>query len=144
MKRILMLAFAAALSMSVSACQDTTNPSSVLSGTYTLRTINGQAPPVPISADPVSGTTEIVGGYVRIDRNGTFTDVLTYRNTPVGGVPGQPYDDTINGTWALSGNSLELTDVTDPGNPYYATVSGSQLVFSNYASGYNYTVVYAK
>jgi opacity protein-like surface antigen len=144
MKRILMLALAAALSMSVSACQDSTNPSSVLSGTYTLRTVNGQTPPVPIQADPINGTTEIVGGYIQIDRNGTFTDVLTYRTTPSGGVPGQPYDDTINGTWALSGNSLEFTDVTDPGNPYYATVSGNQLLFTNYASGQQYTVVYSK
>jgi hypothetical protein len=139
-----MLAFAAALSMSVSACQDSTNPSTVLSGTYTLRTVNGQQPPVPISADPVTGTTEIVGGYIRIDRNGTFTDVLTYRNTPVGGVPSQPYDDEINGTWALSGNTIEFTDQFDPNNPYYATVSGGQLQFNNYVSGLSYTVVYAK
>jgi len=144
MKRILMLAFAAALSMSVSACQDSTNPSAVLSGTYTLRTVNGQQPPVPFAADPVSGTTEIVGGYIQIDRNGTFTDVLTYRDTPVGGVPGQPYDDEITGTWALSGNTIEFTPVFDPNNPYYATVSGGQLVFTNYASGLSYTVVYSK
>ena len=144
MKRILMLAFAAALSMSVSACQDSTSPSAVLSGTYTLRTVNGQQPPVPISADPVYGTTELVGGYIRINRDGTFVDVVTYRDTPVGGAPGQPYDDEIDGTWSLSGNTIEFTDVLQPGNPYYATVSGNQLVFTNYASGTSYTVVYTK
>jgi hypothetical protein len=136
MKRILMLAFAAALSMSASACQDTTNPSSVLSGTYTLRTINGQTPPVAVDA-----TTEIVGGYIRIDRNGTFSDVITYRDASVGS---STYDDSINGTWALSGNTIEFTDVQDPYNPYYATVQNGQLVFTNYASGYTYTTVYAK
>ena len=139
MKRILMLAFAATLSVSVSACQDSTNPSSVLSGTYTLRTINGQTPPVAVDV-----TTELVGGYISIDRDGTFTDVLTYRDISSGGVPGPSYDDTINGTWALSGNTIELTDVLDPNNPYYATVSGRQLVFNNYASGGGYTVVYEK
>lgn len=138
MKRILTLAFAAALSLSLSACQDTTNPSSVLSGTYALRTINGQTPPVQIDA-----STELVGGYIRIDRNGTYQDVLTYRDIS-GGVAGPSYNDTINGTWSLSGNSIEFTDVSDPYNPYYATVQNGQLVFYNDAYGGGYTVVYAK
>lgn len=138
MKRILMLAFAAALSMGVSACQDTTNPSAALSGTYTLRTINGQTPPVAVDV-----TTQLMGGYITIDRNGSFTDVLTYRDIS-GGVAGPSYDDTINGTWALSGNTVEFTDVQDPYNPYYATVSGGQLVFTNNSSSGTYTVVYSK
>jgi len=138
MKRILMLAFAAALSMSVSACQDSTNPSAVLSGTYALRTINGQQPPVQVDV-----TTQLLGGYITIDRNGTYVDVLTYRDIS-GGVAGPSYDDTINGTWALSGNTVEFTDVQDPYNPYYATVQNGQLVFYNDASGGGYTVVYSK
>ena len=136
MKRILMLAFAAALSMSVSACQDTTNPSAALSGTYTLRTINNQ--PLPVAVD---ASTDIVSGYITIDRNGSYRDVLTYRDASAGGAT---YDETINGTWALSGNTVEFTDVTDPYNPYYATVSSGQLVFTNNSAGYQYTVVYAK
>ena len=135
MKRILMLAFAAALTMSASACQDTTNPSSVLSGTYTLRTIDGHAPPVAVDA-----STEITGGYIRIDRDGTFTDVITYRDT----YSGTSTDDTINGTWALSGNTVEFTDVRDPYNPYYAIVSNGQLQFTNTGTGYTYTTVYSK
>ena len=135
MKRILMLAFAAALTMSASACQDTTNPSSVLSGTYTLRTVDGRTPPVAVDA-----STEITGGYILIDRNGTFTDVITYRDT----YSGTSTDDRIDGTWALSGNTIEFTDVRDPYNPYYATVSNGELHFTNYASGYSYTTVYSK
>ncbi|HEX5970799.1 MAG TPA: hypothetical protein VFY85_02670 [Gemmatimonadaceae bacterium] len=135
MKRILMLAFAAALTMSASACQDTTNPSSVLSGTYTLRTVDGRTPPVAVDA-----STEITGGYILIDRNGTFTDVITYRDT----YSGISTDDRIDGTWALSGTTVEFTDARDPYNPYYATVSNGQLQFTNYASGYTYTTVYSK
>jgi hypothetical protein len=115
----------------------------VLSGTYTLRTVNNQQPPVILYADP-TGTQEVLGGYIRLDRNGNYTDVVTLRDTPPGGVPGQPYDDIIDGTWALSGDQLQLTDVTDPGHPYYATVSGDNLIFTNYASGTQYTVVYSK
>ena len=40
MKRFLMLAVAAVLSVSASACQDTTSPGAVLAGTYTLRSVN--------------------------------------------------------------------------------------------------------
>jgi len=145
MKRIFLLAIAAALTLGASACQDNTSPGAVLAGTYTLRSVNNVQvpPPVILYADP-TGTTELLGGYIQLDRNGNYTDVVTLRDTPPGGVPGQPYDDVINGTWSLSGNQLQLTDVTDPGNPYYATVSGSQLIFQNYASGTSYTVVYAK
>ncbi len=143
MKRILMLAFAAALTLGAGACQDNTSPGAVLSGTYTLRTINNQQPPVILYADP-TGTEELLGGYIQLNRDGSYTDVVTLRDTPPGGVPGQSYDDTINGTWSLSGNQLQLTDVTDPGNPYYATVSDNNLIFQNYASGTTYTVVYSK
>lgn len=143
MKRILMLAFAAALTMSASACQDTTSPGAVLSGTYTLRTVNNVTPPVILSADP-TGTTEVLGGQIQINRDGTFTDVATYRDTPAGGVPGAPYNDTIYGTWSLSGNTLQFNDASDYTNTYYATVSGTQLVFVNYVSGTSYTSVYSK
>jgi len=143
MKRILMLAVVAALSVGAGACQDNTSPGAVLSGTYTLRTVNNQQPPVILYADP-TGTEELLGGYIQLNRDGSYTDVVTLRDTPPGGAPGQPYDDTIDGTWSLSGNQLQLTDVTAPGNPYYATVSGSSLIFQNYASGTSYTVVYSK
>jgi hypothetical protein len=94
--------------------------------------------------DDFSGREELLGGYIRLDRNGTYTDVVTLRDTPPGGSPGQPYDDTINGTWALSGDQLQLTNTRDPYNPYYATVSSGNLIFQNYASGRSYTIVYSK
>lgn len=145
MKRLLMLAFAAALSMGASACQDNTSPGAVLAGTYTIRSVNNVSvpPPYVVYADPTV-TQELLGGYIRLDRNGTYTDVVTLRDTPAGGIPGQPYDDVINGTWSLSGDELQLTDVNYPGDPYYATVSGNSLIFTNYASGTTYTVVYTK
>jgi hypothetical protein len=143
MKRILMLAFAAALSVGASACQDTTSPGAVLSGTYTLRTINGQQPPVIVSADP-TGRTEVIAGEIEINRDGTYTDVATYRDTPTGGAAGIPYDDTIYGTWALSGSTLQFTYSQNPGNPYYATVEGGQLYFVNYSGSTQYTTVYSK
>ncbi len=143
MKRILMLAFAAALSLGASACQDTSSPGAVLSGTYTLRTVNNQQPPVILYADP-TGRTEVLGGQIQINRDGTYVDVATYRDTPAGGAPGIPYDDTIYGTWALSGSTLQFTDELHPGDPYFATVEGGQLYFVNFSGGVQYTTVYSK
>ena len=142
MKRILMLAFAAALSMSASACQDTTSPGAVLAGSYTLRTINNQQLPI-VYSDP-TGSSELLGGQIRIARDGTYTDVLTWRDTPPGGVPGPSYDDTIYGTWSLSGNTLTLVDASNPSNQYDYIVSGNQLVYQVYASGTTYSWVYSK
>lgn len=143
MKRILMLAFAAALTMGASACQDTTSPGAVLSGTYTLQSINNVPPPVVIYQDPTV-TREAIGGQIQINRDGTFTDVVTYRDTPAGGYPGAPYNDTIYGTWSLSGNTLQFYDSSNPSNNYYATVSGNQLIFYNTSGTGTYTTVYSK
>lgn len=143
MKRILMLAFAAALSMSVSACQDTTSPGAVLAGTYTLRTINNQSPPIVYSAD-ATGTLELIGGQIRIDRDGTFTYVSTWRDTPSGSVPGPAYDVSLSGSWTLSGNILSLYDASDPSYPYEYTVSNNQLIYADYASGVTFAWVYSK
>lgn len=141
MKRILMLAFAAALSVSANACQDTTSPSASLSGTYTLRSINNYPPPVVYSQTGTT-TTEVLGGQIQINQDGTFTDVLMLQDTQYGGVAGAPYNDTIYGTWALSGNTVEFYDSSNPNNTYYATVSGNQLSVS--APGSPYALLYSK
>ena len=141
MKRILMLAFAAALSLGASACQDTTSPGAVLSGTYTLQSVDNYSLPV-VYSQTASTTTEVIGGQIQINRDGTFTDVMTFRDTQYGGVPGAPYNDSIYGTWALSGNTLQFYDSSNPNNTYYATVSGNQLVVSSFGS--SSTLVYTK
>jgi hypothetical protein len=144
MKRILMLAIAAALSVGASACQDNTSPGAVLSGTYTLQSIDNAPPPVTLYQD-VTGGTQVLGGQIEIDRNGTFTDVVTYRDFASNGAAGAPYNDTIYGTWALSGNTLQFYDSRDPSNQYYATVNGNQLVFLNTTTtGTQYTTIYMK
>lgn len=136
MKRILMLVLAVALTVSGSACQDTTSPGAVLAGTYTLRTIEGQPLPVAVGADPINGTKTVVAGQITMDRDGHFTDVLRYRYDS-----GQEYDDEIDGTWTLSGNTLQFYDVLDPNNTYYGSVSGNQLAVQGYVT---YTLVYSK
>ena len=144
MKRILMLAFAAALTIGASACQDTTSPGAVLSGTYTLQSINNSPPPVTLYQD-VTGGTQVLSGQIEINRDGTFTDVVTYRDFSPNGLAGAPYNDVIYGTWALSGNTLQFYDSNDPSNRYYATVNGSQLIFLNSTTtGVSYTTIYSK
>jgi len=146
MKRILMLAVAAALSVGASACQDTTSPGAVLSGTYTLQLINNTPPPVNLGIDPRTGySTDVLGGQIQINRDGTFSDVVTLRDVSPNGVPGAPYTDPIYGSWSLSGDTVQFYDSSNPNNTYYATVSGNQLIFYNTASGGStYTTIYSK
>ena len=139
MKRILMLAFAAALSVGASACQDTTSPGAVLSGTYTLQSMNNVAPPVSYTTAN-GGTTQVLDGQIQINRDGTYTDVATQRDL-VGNSWSAPYNDTIYGTWALTGSTLQFYDSRYPSDPYYATVSGNQLIF---VDNNGYTTVYSK
>lgn len=143
MKRFLVLAFAAALTVTASACQDSTNPGAVLSGTYTLRTVNDKSPPVVVFADATL-TEEVLAGRITLDQSGNYTDIVTLRDTPTNGSPSTTYDDQINGYWSLSGSQLTLTDVNDPTRPSYATVRNGQLLFTNFSNGRSYTVVYSK
>ena len=144
MKRFLVLACAAAMTLTLGACQDSTNPSAVLSGTYTLRSVNNASLPVVVSADPTV-TTEWLAGSITLDRNGNYTDVVTVRESYSNGAAPYVYDDPIYGTWYLSGDQLTLTNPDYPNDPHYATVSNGQLIFTYYSdNGAPYTVLYSK
>ena len=133
MKRFLVLA-CAALTLGVAGCQDSTNPSAVLSGTYTLRTVNGNSLPT-VTYEDATLTEEVLSGQITLDRNGNYTDVVTLRDTYHNGSGSETYTDPINGYWTLSGDQLTLTNQNNPNNPYYATVSGGQLTVSDNITG---------
>ena len=143
MKRFLVLA-CAALTLGATACQDSTNPSAVLSGTYTLRSINNHGLPAIVSADAVT-TTEWLSGSITLDRNGTFTDYVLVRESYSSGASPYTYDSQLYGYWTLSGDQLALTYDDSPNYPSYATVSNGELVFTQYSGGGTpYTIVYSK
>lgn len=133
MKRLLVLALFLALGFTATACTDSTGPGDAVSGTYTLRTIGGAAPPVTI------GNFEVIAGRIILDRNGNYSGITTLRQSG-----GSQFDDRIDGFWTVSGNQIYLTDQFDQNNPYIGTVSNRTITISGFNSGSGYDEVYSK
>ena len=140
MRRLLVLA--TSLALTAAACSDSTGPQGALSGTYTLRSLNGSQTSPWIIAQTASFREEVLSSNIVLDANGNYSSTTVFRDTYTGSAP-MTYSDVITGYWTLSGSQLTLTDTTDPANPYteYATVSGSTLTITDPYVG---TQVYSK
>ncbi|HYV98791.1 MAG TPA: hypothetical protein VE967_15150 [Gemmatimonadaceae bacterium] len=78
-------------------------------GTYALRIVNGGNLPFPYSATS-STRLDIIGGSLTVTADHTFSDALVFRTTDLTtNTAADPETQTLTGTWALSGSSLELT-----------------------------------
>jgi hypothetical protein len=117
MRRFLLTMTAAATTLTASACSDTTGIGSNVTGSYELRTVNGQS--LPASNNSVT----IEAGVLELDSNGTFVDIVQFR------VPGDPLirEDQQFGTWERSGSEVRLD--YDNGDTFFADrTSSSRLV----------------
>lgn len=117
MRRFLLTMTAAATTLIASACSDTTGIGSNVTGSYELRTVNGQS--LPASNNSVT----IEAGVLELDSNGTFVDIVQFR------VPGDPLirEDQQFGTWERSGSEVRLD--YDNGDTFFADrTSSSRLV----------------
>jgi hypothetical protein len=105
------------------ACESTpTEPQALTAGTYILRTVNANALPFTILNNSVE-RVEIVRGSITLRANGTFTDEMHYRVTPVGGQP-VPEADIINGTFAhYDGGRVQFIPTGPVGIIYEASVT---------------------
>ncbi|HEX2168143.1 MAG TPA: hypothetical protein VHG09_12995 [Longimicrobiales bacterium] len=106
--RRLMTIMAAAFLMPLIACgdEDPADPTIEASGTYTLRSINGQDLPVTvlqIGADMV----EVLDGEIRLNTDHTFSDSTTLRITEGGQVSTDV--ESLRGTYVQSSTSVTLT-----------------------------------
>lgn len=117
MRRFLLTMTAAATTLIASACSDTTGIGSNVTGSYELRTVNGQS--LPASNNSVT----IEAGVLELDSNGTFVDIVQFR------VPGDPLirEDQQFGTWERNGSEVRLD--YDNGDTFFADrTSSSRLV----------------
>jgi hypothetical protein len=132
MKRLLVLALSLAMTVTAAGCTDATGPQGALSGTYTLRSVNGSTLAPWTIVNTPQYTSEVLSSAVMLDANGNYSSVTHYRDTYSGQAP-TLVDDTITGYWTLSGSQLTLTDTTVPSQPftYYATISGSTITFND-------------
>lgn len=139
MRRLLVLALAAATTMAAAGCSDSTGPGDSLAGSYSLRTVNGSSLPVTVVVS-AGYQLDVIGGSINLDAQGNYTGITTYRET-YSGQPSTQYNDTITGYWTLTGNQLTLVD-NSTGATYTGTVSGSSITLNDQGSGY--TEFYSK
>lgn len=96
-----------------------------VSGTYTLRTVNGAAVPTIVYQDSKE-KDELLGGNVTLGADNSWSGLLSIRATDLssGSAFGGTYP--IGGTYTLSGNTITLTDSPDMLS-FNGTVSGGTL-----------------
>ena len=108
--------------VALAACNnDATSPNGSVSGSYSLRTVNGSNLPYTFSDGSV-----LVSDQLTLSSNGSYVDVATFSN----GATQQE-----QGLWSLNNNLITFNDQTD-GINYTASVSGSVLTetFNNSGS----------
>lgn len=142
MKRLLAFALSIALTLPVVSCRDATGPGASLSGTYTLRTLNGSTTaPWVLYQDNVE-LLEVLSSRITLDASGGYTAITTFRDTYNGVATVE--DDRTDGRWSLSGDLLTLIDPFDPTYNRIATVSSGQLTFRDTDQGFVVTAVYSR
>ena len=105
----------------------TTAPGESMSGSFTLRTLNGSPLPGLLIQDP-TGKLEVTAGTLNFNADKTWSGTVTARFTSVGG---GTTTQTIagNGTYLLHGSDIVVHDNTN-GRDYNGTVNGNALTAS--------------
>ncbi len=99
MRRFLLTVAAAATTLTGAACSDSTGIGGDPSGSYELQTINGQGLPVSLEAN-----SQIEGGVLELDSDGTFVDIIQFRTVDNPLVQQR----TFFGIWERNGSEIEL------------------------------------
>jgi hypothetical protein len=117
---------ALALVFSVAACSDLTGPGS-LTGTYDLRSVNGQGLPYTVDQSALY-RLDLAGSSLTLHRDGTYTTTFLWRET----IRGSTTTDTehFEGTYSRSGDEIYLYDDFD-GSTTIAYVEGSRVVIES-------------
>ena len=125
MRRVLLTVAVAATTLAGTACSDSIGIGANVAGSYELRTVNGQSLP----ADDNSGSVTFVGGLLELDSDGTFVDVLQFRE------PGNPLvrSDEQFGTWDRDGDEIRLE--YDNGSVLFADRTSSSRIVVDDNSG---------
>lgn len=136
--RRLVSAAIVAVTMLAAACGggDKSTGPTTLEGTYTLKTVNGSAPPV-IIAQLGADKVEVLGGSLLMNANNTFSGSTTVRFTESGVVSTETAD--CDGSFTRSGNAVTFSeddDVSgDCGGTYSGTFSNGNTLTVNFAPG---------
>jgi hypothetical protein len=126
MRRFLLTLATAASALAVTSCGDITGTRGDVTGTYELRTVDGDFLPATFN-DPDFGLITFEYGELQLDSDGTFVDIVQYRVAGSSRVE----EDQIFGTWTVSGDRIRF-DPDDGRTAYFMQRrSGDRLVQSN-------------
>ncbi|HEY2374399.1 MAG TPA: lipocalin family protein [Gemmatimonadaceae bacterium] len=118
--------------VALAACNnDSTSPNGNVTGTYSLRTVNGNPLPYTFSDGSV-----LVSDRLSLNGDGTYVDIATFSNAGSA---------TEQGLWSVNNNLITFNDQTDAFN-YNGSLSGNVLTesFPSSQSGGSVTEVYQK
>jgi hypothetical protein len=102
--------------VALAACNnDSTSPNGNVTGTYSLRTVNGNPLPFTFSDGSV-----LVSDRLSLNSDGTYVDIATFSNAGTA---------TEQGIWSINNNLISFSDQTD-NLSYQGSLSGSVLTES--------------
>jgi hypothetical protein len=129
--RLAMLArtvLAAALLAAAACGGDDDDPAgpAAISGTYTLRTVDGNAVPATFT-DGSGNVLRFDSGALTLNDGGTYTGALgvTFNSAP--------FDLEDEGTFTRTGNTLTFASTIDADNDFTATISGTTITAVDYS-----------
>jgi hypothetical protein len=106
---------------------DPAGPSAAsVAGTYSLRTVNGQALPF-LFVDQPGLRVEVISDQYMLNANGTFTTTITLRETEDTVVT--TTSDSYSGQWLIDGNNINLTSA-EVGREQASFSNGNTLTFA--------------
>ena len=112
--------------VALAACNnDSTSPNGNVTGTYSLRTVNGNPLPFTFSDGSV-----LVSDRLSLNSDGTYVDIATFSNAG---------SSTEQGLWSINNNLISFSDQTD-NLSYQGSLSGNVLTESFPASFSNQSV----
>jgi hypothetical protein len=124
----------------LAGCSDGTAPEDPIHGTYTLRTVSGNALPF-VTQNNAFRKTEVMEGEIILKADATFMDRMTYRITPAGGTA-RLETDTLIGTFLWDVNTVRFRLPDEMGVlPYDFTRTPAGVLFQNIGT---YTLEYRR
>lgn len=126
------LCCAVALLATAAGCGGDKNPNAPesITGTYTMRTVNGSPPPTVIAEYTDEAGTyklEVLSGSITLEQGGSYRESHTFRET-IAGVVQPPEEVPEGGTWVRDGNAVTLR--TSDGFAIVATYASGALTLA--------------
>ena len=125
--------------LTAAACGDSSGPNSAISGTYTLRSINGENLPAVIW-QAGDDRVQVTSGSRTLNASGSYNDVTNFLVS--NGTSTFPDQATETGTYTQSGNTVTFR--AKSGDVYNMTLSGNTLTQNFDDGATQLTLVYQK